>query len=483
MLSFSDAEDLIAKLLCPNAHKRATIADISSHWWVNLGYHYNPVDDTLPGKVVDQKSLSTKLFSSSPAENDCNDNKTGNQLINGTKSNPSQSSRDNTSSPIKGILKIPKQPLQMGCDVSREPRMWRSRSLDANINLVANWPMPSQRQEASMHNTNMAFDSSRMPKKSILKKQHSQPSDECGANYVTEHSTLDNDLIAYPVYQCTANKDVCDEHPLGQLTSVSDSDSADIPVEEHLLSCYDLGDIEAVLDGLTDNEVFSESVTLPPVKSCPLAEDSGIVGDISSMETSPTFPQELGDVTVLNNTPHELADDDGVVSEPSNTQESSLKGRKKGILKNKQNNATWRCSISSQDSSSSTDILNFSYDSAEGDNLLSEYFSMPLTLPMVSDDSVALEMAPMPNQLMEGDEEALGPPPPLPSCPPPSSNGGTSYEDNFPCKNDEIIEKILQLGNQDAVEQSKDMLSPRVIDWCEVEDIYRKALELHSEWS
>jgi hypothetical protein len=108
---------------------------------------------------------------------------------------------------------------------------------------------------------------------------------------------------------------------------------------------------------------------------------------------------------------------------------------------------------------------------------------------MVNDDSIALEMTAIPDGYTDNDnDDNLGPPPPLPDCPPPDYMDDACMDSQEPfssdCDSDAIIEKILWLGNQDMMPQSpKSIGSPTVIDWSEVEDIYRKAMELHQEWT
>ena len=117
---------------------------------------------------------------------------------------------------------------------------------------------------------------------------------------------------------------------------------------------------------------------------------------------------------------------------------------------------------------------------------------MPLMSPVAANDhSIALEMSAIPDELTaedSDDDQHVGPPPPLPDCPPPDyADMSMDSQEAFivPCDGGAIIEKILWLGNQDeGAQQSGEIVgSPNVVDWSEVEDIYRKAMELHQEWT
>ena len=66
----TEAAGLIRHLLTVNPTKRATIADICAHWWVNWGYETSPLDAIQPGRPIDLKNLQKSLSLNSSTESD-----------------------------------------------------------------------------------------------------------------------------------------------------------------------------------------------------------------------------------------------------------------------------------------------------------------------------------------------------------------------------------------------------------------------------
>ena len=310
----SDADGLIGELLCPNAARRASIGDIVNHWWVNLGFEYTPLDDTLPGKPVDHKTLLRKLSEGSSSESDC-DTQTSHKHSN-TSLSASQPSENHCSVPqIKGILKKPKKnsdPVGSLTDCERPP-LQRSKSLDVNINISGS-SVPSQSSDIGQNNSvNPAFDSTRKPKKSILKKRHSHYGGDCASMTVSDTTPVENDLMAFASNPgCESPEElgaeISDSHSMCELGAdvhahdvssdgydLGDIESDHVDVHAHDASSdgYDLGDIESVLDSLLDvgGDMFDEE-TRVDTSDGQVTVDSGILGDLSSSETSPVVEQQ-----------------------------------------------------------------------------------------------------------------------------------------------------------------------------------------------
>ena len=66
----AEAAGLIRHLLTVNPTKRAMIADICAHWWVNWGYESSPLDAIQAGRPIDLKNLCKSLSLNSSTESD-----------------------------------------------------------------------------------------------------------------------------------------------------------------------------------------------------------------------------------------------------------------------------------------------------------------------------------------------------------------------------------------------------------------------------
>lgn len=504
----SDAAGLIRHLLTPNPSKRATIHDICDHWWTNLGYDCTPVDDTIPGKPVNyaalEKSLSKSSYSSSDSDSDHHEYESGRKA------------------PIKGILKKPNK-VDPNCQPKRSSADKKEKKLNGVETVLAsknvdheNIPAPVKKQSSTC--TSKA--SKPEPKRGILKNtkgnQYSGSDSGC---------VIDETVGGSVDSACTtiSSRDSVDTE-----TSDNGAQSQTDTSEAHIVldDSYELGDIESVLDemSLNENGKANDNQLSPAENS--LTEEvpvhancsqSSAITENSTPEMNEEEKQQLADAetpqinqTMFNNacnTARELFESIST-STPARRIRGILKRNGKFSNATKMSDPTWRYSAGSAGSTSSGDLLDFSYDSGEGELLNID----PNALPK---HSLSLPRKTLPRQTEAvEDEEDESPPPPLPTSPPPvlsssllrelenKENTGEPGEINFDDiddyepgeikysdqngvnrivikrEDDDIINKINFFDEELSENESRDSPPPTLLDLAEARGVYKKALEI-----
>ena len=151
----------------------------------------------------------------------------------------------------------------------------------------------------------------------------------------------------------------------------------------------------------------------------------------------------------------------------------------KGILKRRRKiscdrDPTWRCSLGSQGSNSSGDILDFSYDDAADTYLTDCLTTVVETKPQFCYNG-RLGTTP--------DDDDYGPPPPLPRTAPPQHRHSGVYLDDDITQNGNCLEEImsrLHVGTTSLMQPC--MESVDFFDLTEARQVCQQALAIGSNW-
>ncbi|XP_064632458.1 NUAK family SNF1-like kinase 1 [Lineus longissimus] len=207
----SDASSLIKHLLQVNPKKRATIADISCHWWVNVGYNYSPMEEGLKHPAALQAPMVYSSFHSHSSDSDENDAQPPRRQIR-RRSSLSERSKSGDKTKVTSVSLT-----------------------DGAVEVC---------ESANGATSPVAFDSNRKPKRGILKNHQSNKSSQKGC--VTEENISEKtkkfdltdleaalDSTTRPKSDCdqlkcnsSVNSDICDKPAQG---------SAEIKSAEHSL--------------------------------------------------------------------------------------------------------------------------------------------------------------------------------------------------------------------------------------------------------
>lgn len=322
----SEAAGLIRHLLTVNPKKRATITDIVSHWWVNLGHRTQP--DSLPyhPPMVLQPVSACKNQGHSSSESDDGE--------------PECRNKPKTVKPLKGILKKPKitnndtnakmcnetntqREIQQEINENSNPlhkhtgteTVFRSSDEDQTsqtASLLTDTEEKTQSTDLAADgadavfitssNSTKVFDSSRKPKRGILKQKGKFSSGDSGCE-------------------------------MGD-TSKKQNSAANLSIVP-----MDLSEGDSALDS-------PDNVTVDPKCNQNNQCDTNMPG---AFNFEPTASSQVGSLSLQVGA--------GVVG--------TVVRRRRGILKNSYLDADKRLSACSTGSNSSADILDFSYDSAE----------------------------------------------------------------------------------------------------------------------
>lgn len=317
----SEAAGLIRHLLTVNPAKRATMSDILSHWWVNLGHKTMP--DTQP-------YVCPMVLQPVPA---CSNER----LSSDSDGEPESSARPKTQRPLKGILKKPKMndsrvepsssiaknensnplTLQTGSELVSDSAKNQNQS-DSSMILESDKQTLSQSESKSNEvfspetdvSAKKIFDAQRMPVRSILKRKGKFSAGDSG----------------------------CELNDSKSKTSSISSNPMDL----------------SEVDSAIESPDYSSAISTKDTKNSGNSLNTGAF-DFAIQQES----------TVKNGSNSEVGDGMNVTVVP----------RRKGILKNRnqsKDEADKRLSACSVGSNSSADILDFSYDSYE--DLLSPHY-------------------------------------------------------------------------------------------------------------
>ncbi|CAH1783548.1 unnamed protein product [Owenia fusiformis] len=386
----SDASSLIRHLLTVEPNKRATIADIDKHWWVNVGYKTSPIEEQLNTEdfnIQTYRARNTTTHENTGAQNvahnidiriDCEDN----EIPSATVSSYNQPSEQDENADIDECSAQCEQLLENDeaiylNDDSHDENTPPDKGGDNSLNVL------KQSQDQSIDSKSTAvvksslriespiFDSNKKPKRGILKNSNNRPKKYTGSD---SGCVLDDNLP---------------QETLEKIRSMQDEDyESQTPP---LSPGYELHDIEAILDSLdiTDDATTPASPGDLDIShnafDFPLTAD-GIVkqasagkyesvprdkttkkpksilkrnGKYSGSENDPTKRYSLG--STCSNSSGEILNE---ISEPRGI----LKRPKKKFSNS--NDPTKRYSLGSQGSNSSGDILDFSYDEFEIDTFM-----------------------------------------------------------------------------------------------------------------
>lgn len=317
----SEAAGLIRHLLTVNPAKRATMSDILSHWWVNLGHKTMP--DTQP-------YVCPMVLQPVPA---CSNER----LSSDSDGEPESSARPKTQRPLKGILKKPKMndsrvepsssiaknensnplTLQTGSELVSDSAKNQDQS-DSSMILESDKQTLSQSESKSNEvfspetdvSAKKIFDAQRMPVRSILKRKGKFSAGDSG----------------------------CELNDSKSKTSSISSNPMDL----------------SEVDSAIESPDYSSAISTKDTKNSGNSLNTGAF-DFAIQQES----------TVKNGSNSEVGDGMNITVVP----------RRKGILKNRnqsKDEADRRLSACSVGSNSSADILDFSYDSYE--DLLSPHY-------------------------------------------------------------------------------------------------------------
>lgn len=327
-LCISEAAGLIRHLLTVNPAKRATISEICSHWWVNLGHSLMPDNEPYVPPMVLQPvpSFHNQTLSSSSESDD---------------GEPDITSKPKIVKPLKGILKKPKMAEE------------HTRAADyKRCNEVL--PCPDSNEKENPQTMSMKEEDS------VFKETvSSQPNSPCDNSSQSEISS--DNLASIGASQTLINSESAKKVPFDSqvkpkrsilkrkgkfsngdsgcdLNDSNRKDSISVSVRP-----MDLSEADSALDSPDGANKFC-----PPVITQSYSSEPGAF----AFSTSESLP--------IKNTVNTDSLTVGTVP------------RRRGILKNANRDPDKRLSACSIGSNSSADILDFSYDSS--DELLTNKF-------------------------------------------------------------------------------------------------------------
>lgn len=319
----SEAAGLIRHLLTVNPAKRATINDIVSHWWVNLGFNVMPDNEPyVPPMVLQPVSSYHNQSLSSSSESDDGE--------------PAQSltGKPKTTKPLKGILKKPKiveTVVEKRCSDIVVPK-GVEKSLSENAHPVDSFGNDSVFSSVSDNQTgSLSVAHNEAQSKSADSLDVSPVSDKSTGKKIFDAGVKPKRGILKRKGKFSSGDSGCDLSDISRKESTSLSACA-----------MDLSGADSALE--SPSNVPSETSR----KSC----DNQSLGAFTFTETN------------LHETSHSLSS--------TSMETVNVVPRRRGILKNANRDPVKRLSACSTGSNSSADILNFSYDSF--DNVLDSHF-------------------------------------------------------------------------------------------------------------
>lgn len=316
----SEAAGLIRHLLTVNPAKRATMSDIMSHWWVNLGHK------TMPDAQPYVCPMVLQPVPACPNE----------RLSSDSDGEPDSSARPKTQRPLKGILKKPKM---------TDSRKESNATVPGNENSN---PLTSETgSEEVVNSANQEQTGSSMILESS--EQSVSHSDSKNSEVLEANNDLNGkkifDAQRMPVRSILKRKGKFSTGDSG--CELNDSKSKSPSISNNPM---DLSEVDSAID----SPDYSSAISSKDAKDSDSNLSSGAFNFNVQEETASKL-SSCSDVT------------DGL-SIP-------IVPRRKGILKNRSQSkeeSDKRLSACSVGSNSSADILDFSYDSCE--DLLSPHY-------------------------------------------------------------------------------------------------------------
>lgn len=318
----SEAAGLIRHLLTVNPAKRATMSDIVSHWWVNLGHKTMPDAQPYVCPTVLQPVPTypnERLSSDSDGE-------------------PDTSARPKTQRPLKGILKKPKM------TDSRVESGNSAGGRNENSN-----PVTSSSQTVSQTVYNSAkLDLTGCEKNSESKTQTDESFDSKNGDVFSSNTELSEKKI-FDAQRMPARSILKRKGKFSAGDSGCELNDSKLKPSSISSNVMDLSEVDSAID----SPDCSSAINSKDAKNSNNSHNSGAFN----------FPVEQG-ASEKNSSPGSTGDIMNMVVP-----------RRRGILKNSSRSkeeADKRLSACSIGSNSSADILDFSYDSCE--DLLSPHY-------------------------------------------------------------------------------------------------------------
>lgn len=321
----ADASGLIARLLCVDPDRRAGMEDICNHWWVNLHHVTTPADKEFFSETENHRvpfaGLQNNMTSSDSEEEyssprfrrktprSVSKRRNGSEESSSSKRWSSGTEEDEAVF-IHDDLDSTEDSSAKICEIEDSLEMF-SPAMDQSA--VSDNDLSSENVEnlSDSGQKDSVFDSNKKPKRGILKNKSKYAGHDSGC-------VLDEHRAAL------AQRELSEESAYGST------------------STYELADIESVLNQEDDSAHTTENKD--PIGN----------SDIPKLAPSGKYP--------LTHADDEMQKDNTVV-----------RRRPKGILKKNSRfggdaDHTKRYSLGSQSSNSSADLLDFSYDSGDGEN-------------------------------------------------------------------------------------------------------------------
>ncbi|XP_045164782.2 NUAK family SNF1-like kinase 1 [Mercenaria mercenaria] len=341
----SEAAGLIRHLLTVNPAKRATISDILSHWWVNLGHSFMPDNEPYIPPMVLQPvpSYHNQTLSSSSESDD---------------GEPQCSGKTKTVKPLKGILKKPKMTENVSekkCNDSLMPNI--ERTVNENVILADSQPSdeavfnesPDNQTGSQISNLSESVSQSNQISNDI-EDDASVVADETSGKKVFDSRMMPKRSILKRKGKFSAGDSGC------ELNDLNRKDSVCLSVRP-----MDLSEADSALDS-PDNVLPHDNISMDKTRS---SCDNLQLGAFSFGMTETLTSKDSQNLATAESVP------------------LSVIPRRRGILKNANRDSDKRLSACSTGSNSSADILDFSYDSF--DEILKSRFCSD-TSPKTSPD-------------------------------------------------------------------------------------------------
>ncbi|XP_064605467.1 NUAK family SNF1-like kinase 1 isoform X2 [Liolophura sinensis] len=343
-LCHSEAASLITKILKPNPEERATLEKIDNHWWVNRGYSSTPSGSPYPSAAylssTPQFSFLSFLAGGNIGTNDI--------PYNSKYSVPIADSTDHRfdASFEKGDAACKLSDLNDS--VHESSKGARKKHYKSHCDVGGSETGSDTLSNHSSEETKFLFDVDKKPPRGILKKRgkYSGSDSSCG---------LEESTATSPGHVSPVSSDL--SYELADISSVSEEDTrntSQVPKYRN-----------------DQNTLLSESLAL---------QYSTDVQTKDSLDNYQGFDR-LGNRAAKESTSSEDNSEDTPrnMSSPCtlSTEDISKVPVRRGILKRPKRSNTDdqknRNSMGSQGSNSSGDLLDFSYDSTEGENLMSKF--------------------------------------------------------------------------------------------------------------
>lgn len=317
-----EAAGLIRHLLTVNPAKRATMSDILSHWWVNLGHKTMP--DTQP-------YVCPMVLQPVPA---CSNER----LSSDSDGEPESSARPKTQRPLKGILKKPKMNdsrVEPSSSVARNENS-NPLTLQTGSELVSDSAKNQDQTDSSMI---LESDKETVSQSESKSSEVFSPETDISAKKIFDAQRMPVRSILKRKGKFSAGDSGCELNDSKSKTSSISSNPMDL----------------SEVDSAIESPDYSSAISTKDTKNSGNSLNTGAF-DFAIQQES----------TVKSSSNSEVGDGMNVTVVP----------RRKGILKNRnqsKDEADKRLSACSVGSNSSADILDFSYDSYE-DFLSPHYF-------------------------------------------------------------------------------------------------------------